>query len=836
MTTYTFVPKTDNLDVDWSDPTIWSGGVVPNGPGADVVVPEIDPPGQADADAYRIALDPDQSYAIGSLSIAPSDELLIGGTLSVAGTLSLSLPSASTEIRLNGGSLSVGTLQSEQDIIIGSGTIASASGFANAGEVDGAGLTLTVPTLHNTGLLFASSGNLIVDVTGSGGDADLSDGTLTGGTYRASGGVLQLDIGGAISTSAATILLDPGGSIETVDPSTGDVVALQSSLRTIASTGSLYLDNTTYASTGVLTVDGLLALSDAQFSVSSLDIATGAAAGGSGTLSGPITNDGAIVATAGSTPLVIDDLVTGTGRLIIGSASPAPIGATLQTATLQLDALTSLPVIFDSGGGSLVLADPQAFVGSITPAAPQSISENQVTQTLTDDVVLAGFSIGGVTGETYSDEGEYGTLTITEGSASQRLVFIGNFDTASFALSAGPTVDGSTSLQIAVTPLPLAPSLALAANPEYQGIITDDTAPSVIGTTSAGTTVQVQADGTSEGSAAPQVSGDGGSDSGNYQITLSPPLAPGGHTITATATNSAGSTAADEPLYLFTLPGPVDGIVTADVSSAQVGYLLDNNYTMQFIAGTQAIQLTDGTLSVGTNTGAAFMQRLYEGLLGRSADTGGLAGYNQVLNQQGPAAVASDILASAEFTQRNGQVGSLSDAQYVTFLYQGLLGRAPEASSLANDTEALTAGVSRGALAASIATSAESESHFAAATANVWVPNPTNALITQLYETALGRVPDLPGLAGDAQALVAGASMLQIADSLAASPEFRADHAGQSAAQLVTSFYANGLDRLPDPGGLQTYTDVVQSGAGTGAALLAIASSTEATGHLLRTV
>jgi hypothetical protein len=41
MTTYTFQPPTTNQFVDWSDPTVWPGGVVPDDPSAEVVFPVV---------------------------------------------------------------------------------------------------------------------------------------------------------------------------------------------------------------------------------------------------------------------------------------------------------------------------------------------------------------------------------------------------------------------------------------------------------------------------------------------------------------------------------------------------------------------------------------------------------------------------------------------------------------------------------------------------------------------------------------------------------------------------------------------------------------------------
>ena len=40
-TTYTFIGNPNTTNVNWDDPTVWSGGVVPNSSNAEVVIPEI---------------------------------------------------------------------------------------------------------------------------------------------------------------------------------------------------------------------------------------------------------------------------------------------------------------------------------------------------------------------------------------------------------------------------------------------------------------------------------------------------------------------------------------------------------------------------------------------------------------------------------------------------------------------------------------------------------------------------------------------------------------------------------------------------------------------------
>jgi hypothetical protein len=268
----------------------------------------------------------------------------------------------------------------------------------------------------------------------------------------------------------------------------------------------------------------------------------------------------------------------------------------------------------------------------------------------------------------------------------------------------------------------------------------------------------------------------------------------------------------------------------------QISALQKSGDGMQFVAGTEAIQLTDGTLSVGPDTGGAYLQRLYEGLLGRSGDPAGLEANAAQLQSAGMAALATDFLGSAEFQALHPGVASLSNGNFVVFLYQSFLGRAPDAGGFTAFTNALNAGASRGSVAAAIANSAEAKADFQSATDGVWVPSAAGGLITELYHTALDRAPDLGGLAAFKTALQDGATLLQLAQAITASPEFAADHAGLTAAGLITSFYEDGLGRAPDAGGLQTYLGALQAGASVGQVLLDIATSPEAGLHLLPSI
>ena len=280
MTQYIFAPQspTDTL-VDWDDPSVWSGGVVPNAADADVVIAPITETGTGTTLDYEIDVKPGESFAENTISMT-GNEVELQGTMSIAGVFSV----GGGGLDMYGGLLSVGSLQnSGGGGIGGSGTITTPSAFDNSGSIYGDGLTLDVGALQNSGVLSAYEGSFDVDVTGS---AIPDGGTLTSGTYAASsGGSLVLNLGAAITVDAADIQFetpsypaDENSAIDSVD-SNGHTLALQDTLRTIAATGLFSLTGGDFASTHSVTIDGSLALSDGgTFSSASTTIsATGSA-------------------------------------------------------------------------------------------------------------------------------------------------------------------------------------------------------------------------------------------------------------------------------------------------------------------------------------------------------------------------------------------------------------------------------------------------------------------------------------------------------------------------------------------------------------------------------
>jgi hypothetical protein len=421
-------------------------------------------------------------------------------------------------------------------------------------------------------------------------------------------------------------------------------------------------------------------------------------------------------------------------------------------------------------------------------------------------------------------------LSVTELTS---LTFLPMADVADTTSSLGYTVTdpannsttGSFALNVAAE-APVLPAAPVITTPKE---IVDTPNPTITGTALAGSIVTVFADGLAAGTAT-------ASAAGTFTETLSTPLAIGLHSITATATASAGASAMSTALNVFTIESPgADGVVSSDYNSLQIGMLQAQGYVLGLTPSTESVALVDGTLSLKADTNEAMLQRFYQGLLGRPADAGGLAFWDNLLDSGDAAGiVAGGILATPEYIATHT---SMTDTQFVSSLYQGFLGRAPDAEGQAFYSGLLSAGTSRGDVVASIADSVEAKAVLAASTTPVWVPSPEGTIGYEAYQTGLGREIDLPSLTNVETNLRGGLTTLQLFQQIAASPEFAALHGGQDNGSYVASLYQAGLGRAPDVSGAAFFNGLLTSGAGTRVdVFLDIASSQEAAAHLTRSL
>ena len=141
---------------------------------------------------------------------------------------------------------------------------------------------------------------------------------------------------------------------------------------------------------------------------------------------------------------------------------------------------------------------------------------------------------------------------------------------------------------------------------------------------------------------------------------------------------------------------------------------LDTGSGVTYLHNVARAQFDDGSVAFDTGAGqnAGEVFRLYEAAFHRVGDQQGM-GYwiNQLDNGTSLQAVANQFLSSQEFINLYGS--STSSAQYVTALYNNVLGRAPDATGAAYWQSQLQAGASKAQILIQFAESVEGVSHTA---------------------------------------------------------------------------------------------------------------------------
>ncbi len=104
-------------------------------------------------------------------------------------------------------------------------------------------------------------------------------------------------------------------------------------------------------------------------------------------------------------------------------------------------------------------------------------------------------------------------------------------------------------------------------------------------------------------------------------------------------------------------------------------------------------------------------------------------------------------------------------------------------------------------------------------TALIFAKSSAESTVANLYHTAFGRDADAGGLNFFFDAVKAGATVNQIADSFVKSTEFMTAHAGQDNTAFVQSLYQNTFGRAGEDGGVAYWVNVLNTG-GTKADLI----------------
>ena len=241
----------------------------------------------------------------------------------------------------------------------------------------------------------------------------------------------------------------------------------------------------------------------------------------------------------------------------------------------------------------------------------------------------------------------------------------------------------------------------------------------------------------------------------------------------------------------------------------------------------QRLEFVDGYLAVSPTDTAGQVFRLYEGALGRAPDPEGLAGWTDALNSGvSLQTVADGFVGSQEF---QNTYGTLDNADFVSLLYENVLHRPADPGGLNGWLGALASGETRAQVVLGFTQSQEDINDLAAPVQQgLWVGNLDAAEVARLYDTALGRLPDLAGLSSWTQNLAGGTmSLLQVAQAFVASAEFQADYGMLDNSDFLNQLYQNTLHRPPDPAGLTSWLNALNSGVTRAQVVLGFSESPE---------
>lgn len=213
--------------------------------------------------------------------------------------------------------------------------------------------------------------------------------------------------------------------------------------------------------------------------------------------------------------------------------------------------------------------------------------------------------------------------------------------------------------------------------------------------------------------------------------------------------------------------------------------------------------------------------RIYVASFLRAPDEAGLGYWRRVRASGVPVAgLASSFAASDEFAARYGRLG---DGEFVTLLYDNVLGRAPDPAGHDHWTRLLAAGTPRGEVLVEFSESPE----FVARTGTRPPVASSAASVGRLYRAFFQRPPDQPGLAHWSDAVRRGTPLPTVAAQFADSAEFERRYGSLGDRAFVELVYRNVLGRPGEPAGVEYWTGQLAAGVARGRVVVGFSESTE---------
>jgi VCBS repeat-containing protein len=485
------------------------------------------------------------------------------------------------------------------------------------------------------------------------------------------------------------------------------------------------------------------------------------------------------------------------------------IGKTLTATATDAAANRSTVAISPSFAVDTKALPPAAL--SLAPASDSGTKGDNITNIgLT---TITGGGENGATVTLRNGSTAIGTGTVTAGvwsiTVATALAEGANVITATQTDAAGNTSAASAALNVTLDTTVLPPgalALAPASDSGSNGHdVTNADLPTITGSGEDGATVTLF-DGTT-------AIGTGTVSGGVWSITALTALTEGPNAITATQTDAAGNISAASAALSTTLdtPGAVQGphgqyVVADDNGALYVQDTVTGRDGTQTPAGNQMV-FSDGIGVLDPTGTAEDVLRLYQAALGRAPDAGGLNYWTgDVDNSHASLAdVAAGLAASPEFIRSYPQ--SSGDTAFVQQVYQNVLGRPVDGGGAQFWQGQLASGVSRGQVLVGFAESPENRARTLSTAGDK-----NDAEAYRLYQAALNRAPDQAGQSYWSSVLANGATPSQVAQDFIASDEFGHKFGALSASDFVSALYQNVLHRAGDAGGQQFWTNALDQG------------------------
>ncbi|MEL6754182.1 MAG: DUF4214 domain-containing protein, partial [Pseudomonadota bacterium] len=222
--------------------------------------------------------------------------------------------------------------------------------------------------------------------------------------------------------------------------------------------------------------------------------------------------------------------------------------------------------------------------------------------------------------------------------------------------------------------------------------------------------------------------------------------------------------------------------------------------------------------------------RLYQATLDRTPDVGGHFNWTQRIatGERTLEEVADGFVNSPQFKATFSD--NLTNTEFVTLLYNNVLGRGPDAQGLARWVGELDGGATKAQVVLGFSQSPQFINDTNAAAnryANESLTTSWSDDVFRLYQATLDRLPDTQGQNRWTGELADGASTLEdVAAGFVNSPQFKATFSDNlTNTEFVTLLYNNVLGRGPDAQGLARWVGELDGGATKASVVLGFSQS-----------